>query len=291
VWDASLFAGYSQMGHLVNVMLGIGVVLNILIQFTLCAIIAVELSVDAYDDTFLGHMLEWRKGAADAIAQRVCDEDRSLPTASFQAETYSATREFTSPWLSSLIETGPLLAVMVIFMWTLSVMDVLRGAIDFLMAAIHLHKQRASDRFTIGRLCTNEFTIEGVTLSRTVWAIAIGLLQLVIACCLLVSGALWLAYTKSIPDLLANAVALSYVMQVDELLYQVIVPRRAKALVMNLTPIDMSEDMATCSMAGVPKRAMSTLCLALGFLLVVILACVWPHAARMRQIRDGLCPI
>lgn len=103
-------------------------------------------------------------------------------------------------------------------------------------------------------------------------------------------GSLWLAYTKSIPDLLLNAVALSYVMQVDELLYQVVVPRRAKALITNVTPIDTSEKLAGFLPAGIPKRAMGTLLFAIGFLASFVGVFILPHANRMRKLRDDLCP-
>jgi len=290
VWDASLFAGYAHMGLGANVLLGIGVVLNIVIQMTLCAIIAKELSVDAYDDEFIGSLGEWRRNATSSTLEAVCSEDPTLSTSAFQAETYAGAREFTSSWISPLVETGPLLSVTVIFMWTLSVVDVLRGACDFLLAVIQLHKQKAADRFSIGVLASNEFVIEGVTMHRLVWAVLMGVLQLIIAAVLLLSGAMWLAYTKSIPDLLANAVALSYVMQVDELLYQVIVPRRAKALITNIMPIDMRGQSARFKVEGIPKQASATLLLAMGFLAFIVFGFVFPHADRMRQVRDDICP-
>jgi len=290
VWDASLFAGYAHMGWGVNVMLLGSLLLNILIQVTLCAIIAVELSVDPHhDDGFMESIHEWRRRTTTDIVEKVCSEDVTLTTDTFQAERYSEAKEFTSLWAAG-IETGPLLAALVIFMWTLSVTEVLRGAIDFTMACIHLYQQRGAARFVIGRVEGNEFVIEGVSLGRTAWAMVIGILQLAIACCLLLSGAVWLAYTKSIPDLLANAVALSYVMQVDELLYQVAVPRRARALVTNTQPIDISGTLVSGLPTGVPKRAIGTSCFALGFLAAVVGWWVLPHADRMRQLRDDLCP-
>jgi len=290
VWDASLFAGYAHMGATVNIMLLGSLLLNIAIQVTLCAIIAVELSVDPHhDDSFTQSIMEWRGNVTSDVARMVCSEDVTLRTDTFQAERYSEAKEFTSMWFGTM-ETGPLLSALVIFMWTLSVTDVLRGAIDFVMATIHLYTQRGGRQFSIRRMESNEFVIEGVTAWRTAWAIIIGVLQLAIACCLLLSGAVWLSYTKSIPDLLANAVALSYVMQVDELLYQVAVPRRVKALVTNIVPIDISRTMVNGLPQGIPKRAIGTMCFACGFMTTTVAWFVIPHANRMRQLRDDVCP-
>mmetsp|Transcript_127907 Transcript_127907/g.358081 ORF Transcript_127907/g.358081 Transcript_127907/m.358081 type:complete len:227 (-) Transcript_127907:331-1011(-) len=186
-------------------------------------------------------------------------QDYTLSTDSLQSQTYAEARDFTSAGLIEGLETGPLLACIVIFMWTLSVTEVLRAALDFLLMVRHLHQQMASDTFSICQLGRGDvFAIDGVTQHRICWATFVGVLQLCIAFCLLLSGALWLAYTKSIPDLLANAVALSLVMQVDELLYQVLVPRRVKALVSNLEPIDMSKSSGRKLPEGIPKKALGT---------------------------------
>jgi len=172
----------------------------------------------------------------------------------------------------------------------LSVTEVLRAAWDFLMAVRQLHRHKASSSFTICHFDNDAFAIDGVTRWRIYWGFFVGTLQLSIGLCLLFSGAFWLAYTKSIPDLLANAVALSYVMQVDELLYQVVVPRKVKALVANLEPVDMNKSTRMRIMDGIPKKALCTVFFAFAFFGSMVGSSVLPHAGRMRDLRDSICP-
>merc|ERR1712127_718346 len=68
------------------------------------------------------------------------------------------------------------------------------------------------------------------------------LLQVAIAVCLLVSGSLWLVYTPSIADLILNAVALSYVMQCDELIYNVMVPSKVKTMIRAMEPLALKSE-------------------------------------------------
>jgi len=291
VWDVSLLLGYSRMGMWVNVMLAFSLILNITMQVSLCAIVATELSFDPYDDDFTSGLQAWRRNVSEIVANQICAEDYALSTHTLQAQTLAETRDFTSPGLLQSLETGPLLASIVIFMWTLSVSEVFHTAIDFLMAVRQLGRQHASRSFSICQMIDSDiFLIEGVTTWRICWATFVGILQLGIAFCLLLSGALWLAYTKSIPDLLANAVALSYVMQVDEMLYQVFVPRKVKALVQNLEPINMSRSVAGSLPQGIPKKALLSAFFAFVFFGAVVGSCVIPHASKMRQLRDEICP-
>jgi len=289
VWDVSLFTGYARLGLWSNILLAASLLLNITVQVSLCAIVATELSFDPFDDNFIQGLHKWRQNVSETVATQICEEDYTISTDTLQLQTFETTRDFLSPGMFQSLETGPLLASIVIFMWTLSVAEVLRGAINYLMAAWHLRLKYSSETFTIVQ-AGDSFCIMGVTTFRIWWAILVGVMQIGIAFCLLLSGALWLAYTKSIPDLLANAVALSYVMQVDELLYQVMIPRKVKAVVTNLEPIDMSKHVAKKLPSGVPKNALLTVLFTFAFFGTIVGACVVPHAFKMRELRDNICP-
>jgi len=152
-----------------------------------------------------------------------------------------------------------------------------------------LSRSKYSPTFTIVQT-GDTFSIEGVTAWRIGWALVVGVMQLGIATILLTSGALWLAYTKTIPDLLANAVALSYVVQVDELIYEVMVPRKVKAVVANLDPIDMSQHRVKKCPSGIPKDALTTIVSSFTFVGAIVGGSVVPHVVKMRQLRDHICP-
>ena len=73
------------------------------------------------------------------------------------------------------------------------------------------------------RFCT-------ITLRRCCGVLAMQLLRLILAGTLLVCGALWLAYETDIPNLLLNAVALEFVFNVDELIFESLAPLQFKHL-------------------------------------------------------------
>jgi len=276
-----------------------------------CAVVTTELSSDPYSEGFLEELRMWRQQVSDSVAESICTEDWSLATDTMQAQIYAEARDFMSPGgkLQSA-PTGPVVAVVVIFMWTLTVCENLRSAWEFLMATWRLHNKFGnSAEFKIDMLPNKDyFEITGMTCFRTIWAVFVGVLQMFIATCLLFSGSFWLAYTKTIPDLLANAVALSYVMEVDELLYKVMVPSKVKTLLSHLKGVGVDDSSKSTSertsivpskvkalvshLKGVdfPKRAMCTACVAFIFVGSVVGAAVVPHASRLRRLRDDICP-
>merc|ERR1712099_26415 len=116
------------------------------------------------------------------------------------------------------------------------------GALDFIYAMVHLIQTRHGKTYRINHDAC-QFSIVEVTTIRFVCSMVTGILQLGIALSLLVSGSLWLVRTTSIADLMLNAVALSYVMQLDELIYSVLVPKKVTMLVQNMEPLMLGSEL------------------------------------------------
>merc|ERR1711862_471445 len=104
-------------------------------------------------------------------------------------------------------------------MWTLTLCFVFRDIIDYVSAIWFLSRQRGGRRDS-GCLGydNGSFTFQGTTRMRSAQAVFSGIIQMGIALTLLVSGSVWLVYTPSVTDLLLNGVALSFIMQLDELI-------------------------------------------------------------------------
>merc|ERR1712059_195729 len=90
---------------------------------------------------------------------------------------------------------------------------------------------------------------------HTVFAATVILFRIVIAIALLICGLKFLSYTIEIPELLLNAVALEFVLNVDELIFESLAPFRACSFVENLQPVILCQryqwrglDLQSCSM-------------------------------------------
>ena len=59
----------------------------------------------------------------------------------------------------------------------------------------------------------------------------------VVAGCLLIAGVQWLARTSSITDLILNAVALEAILQIDEMIFACLFPKKVQAAIYELEPV------------------------------------------------------
>jgi len=88
--------------------------------------------------------------------------------------------------------------------------------------------------------------------------------KLLVACTLWWFGATWLANTINFSELILNGVALAFVLEFDEVLYSIFMPRRTKTLISNLEPLP------------IPSRKPGSLVngVATGFIIVIVMAIV-----------------
>ena len=59
----------------------------------------------------------------------------------------------------------------------------------------------------------------------------------VLAACLLIAGIQWLARTSNITDLILNAVALEAILQIDEMIFVCLFPKKVQTAVYELEPV------------------------------------------------------
>merc|ERR1711908_61022 len=84
-----------------------------------------------------------------------------------------------------------------------------------------------------------ELHVEAVSYARGCFFMAVQAIRLVIASTLLVAGQFFLMNTTSIGDMLLNAVALQFVMDIDETCYKTLSPTNLKKLVAEVQPIPL----------------------------------------------------
>jgi len=72
-------------------------------------------------------------------------------------------------------------------------------------------------------------------------AIFVGFLQLAVAFTLMINGALWIVRTTQNSELFLNTLALSYIMDIDELVFQTIVPRQVSYIISNMDGLPLQQ--------------------------------------------------
>uniref|UniRef100_A0A7S1FFH3 Uncharacterized protein n=1 Tax=Noctiluca scintillans TaxID=2966 RepID=A0A7S1FFH3_NOCSC len=100
---------------------------------------------------------------------------------------------------------------------------------------------------------------------------------------LLGAGIEWLVSTTEIVELLLNGVALAYIMELDELFYNVFMPRKLSTLMSLLEPFPANWPL------GVPVRSLVLGCAAV-VVTVITLVLIQLQLDNVVIVRDVLCP-
>eukprot|EP00747_Dinoflagellata_sp_TGD_P082820 gnl/TRDRNA2_/TRDRNA2_161843_c0_seq1.p1 gnl/TRDRNA2_/TRDRNA2_161843_c0~~gnl/TRDRNA2_/TRDRNA2_161843_c0_seq1.p1 ORF type:complete len:395 (+),score=65.03 gnl/TRDRNA2_/TRDRNA2_161843_c0_seq1:162-1346(+) len=225
VWDSIFFVGHPAVGFEASCILVFGGLGNATMQLMLCWLVAAWFVDSPYTDQLALDMERWRAlegnttfgwGGSEGnrtVASRVCSNDPILSVAKSQTSMREELEHYMygDPWMR-----GPILCVLVLTVWSLTVADEMRGIVQFLAAVWKLPR----DLETKIDMGMNEFRVESATLNRGALALGIALLQFGISSILLFFGSIWLINTISIQELLLNASALSFIMNLDELFFQ-----------------------------------------------------------------------
>lgn len=122
-----------------------------------------------------------------------------------------------------------------------------------------------------------------IPLRRATWFLFITIVQCAIAVLLLVAGIEWLTSTTEIVELLLNGVALSYIMDIDELFFRVFMPRKLASLMSLLEPLPVRWPL------GVLVRSLVLAVAAVG-VIVATLFLILQQLEDVMIVRDIVCP-
>ena len=146
----------------------------------------------------------------------------------------------TTHWLSEYTNrggafgklSGDMICMLAMFVWVTSMATELRRTVhDMGLVVVSLPRTEAMQY----ELRQGRYIITGVKRVQKALAVLMVILpRTLIAVFLLWYGLIYLAGTINIDDLLLNAVALEFVKNVDELLFEALVPRRMAAMVSNM---------------------------------------------------------
>ncbi|CAK0857308.1 unnamed protein product, partial [Prorocentrum cordatum] len=309
-WDAGLLLCHPCLGRGVSLALGLALVLNVFVQLGFCLIVWKYMLQEPWDDEFLDRLLAFRLSAhhvnnADIVGQRslvrqVCESDPSLLTAAIHSS-------FIKNWGEFDDENGGIaLMILAMFLWLTNIAWQLRDVYDQLDALFSMPRgprtivvlvgdaeggtgsvSTRTDPAYLDSLSVTARLVEISELRVYCTFVGVALPRLIVAVLLGISGIRYLGMTDGMEDLILNAMALMFILDIDEEFFKAFLPRRVQTLVRNLEPLPLNEGRRARSMPNVfPLMVMiATLaCVgASGFLIVM------PFKMKLDQVRNILC--
>jgi len=244
VWDAAVWIGTAAWCD--SILTGTMIVLNIFMQFYFCLLLALNLgdlaSVSLSDDD-LTSFLHWRISSAQhiqyydevsntSLASLLCgDTAWGKTTSSYhQLDVYSDFQDYLGDGeMIDKVLGGPGLCLLALACWFCLVADDVLNNYEYSHALIHV-AQRHSE---ILPPCT----IKHLSWIRVLLnLLLVSLPRFVVSVLLFFYGARFLIYTANLSDLILNAMALGFVMDLDGLLFA-FVPEGVRRAVRNAEPL------------------------------------------------------
>jgi len=288
VYEASLFIGLPVINFWGSLMASIGLTLNIGVQLVFCLIINLTFAEPQLPDP--ESILQWRiteghlltnMGTATqaSLVSRVCHEDPTL--------IVSTDKQGLAGMISMYRkhEAGVILSIMVVFVWVLYAMKEIAQGLSFL----HGICSQPSGMTRVDRKDEGAAIIRAVSLPRKIALGVLTTMRIALAALILFLGGEWLANTVEMMELVMNAAALAFILDLDEVFFQVCATFPTQVLVDELEPLSKK----TKKYKGRHWHAACVPMLNLGVASMVVLAMtvtwIWPMKLQMEEIVHTLC--
>jgi hypothetical protein len=239
IWDVSLFIGTNALGHGAALVIALDLLMQILMVIIFIGIIILNFAnADNYTDSVKAQARKWRydishwmefsdPSTANSLTARVCAQDNSLEgsanqfniVGNLQAYLPAPDCETFECDAQNFLFTGPMLSIMVILVWHLTCYAEVNNAIQ-MFRGIFLCK---SGR-TLLVVENEEIRVVRMSPLRKVSGYFIVLLKFGLDLSLLTSGTVFLAHTVNLQNLLLNALALQFVLDLDMMVYDALAP-------------------------------------------------------------------
>lgn len=290
LWDAPIIVGL-QKSKFASIALMLSMFLNAVTQLYICFVLIDSNSFvkTGYWEALAEQGKQWRRNEAheesevdatgQSLASRVCRQDATLSVAGKQVTTlveinsYLGLETGEMDWWPTKGGTGPMLCSVCIVMFIVVILKEFRSICTGLLAVFSLPKGKT--RVINGRYIS-------ISRHRLAVCVFMAIIRAFVAASILYVGTMWLTYTSSTTDLILNAAALSWIMEMDELLYETTVPAETQKWIANLEPLKywrphlhMEAVLPAVSLAGLTTWAVAFL--------------VFPHAYLMVDVKKEMC--
>jgi len=293
LWDASALVGHKAIGLGGSIVVSSLLLLNMLIQMTFSRIVMntfLEPKFAAsstyrtwrYTD---GHSYTAMDGfTRQSLATRVCKADRTLSVATSQVDVIEIVEAYTQSMFPGFeAPSGVILCTLCVFLFGLLIINEVDTTIRFLKS---FTKMRGPGRTLICRSDEDGYDIKNVSYSRLVFIYCFTFIRLLIAGVLMVCGSLWLSNETSIENLVLNAAALEFVMDVDETMYAAFCPKLTRSLLENMDPIPLKLNR---TVSGVGAQLVAYALFIFSFVSFFVVYRITPLQNSMFEIQSMLC--
>ena len=312
VWSNGLLCGaLPGEGASTSALLMLLLVLNVAMQAIFCFIVHEALSTQVITEDTVVQYRVWRRNVAHdlkyynaasqkSLAKRVCENDGGLEMSGEQASVANDLFQYLGEEDGrDMTSIGTLMASLALVCWSLSVAKELQAVMLASRAVCTVPLQHA----TRGVLRSDGgdsgggtvLTFEAISPLRRAAVLLVYAARAALVLFLLIYGTFFLVYTIPLDDLLLNAVALEFVISIDEILYSTLVPTRVRRLVQGAAPLRVR---ARCtegkgkgkgSTGGVDTSTLCTLVLTLAWVLGIYATVMSPQLDTLVRARDALC--
>lgn len=161
-----------------------------------------------------------------SLATRVCSRDQGLSVALEQKTLMHEVIKYSES------SQGFLLCNVAVILWVCCCSLEIRQTLNFFLAVFCL------PRTTSTAIVANDDGLEfaGISKRRFLFGAVISLVRGCFAIILMIQGSIWLAYTSSIENLLLNASALGFVLDIDNTVFGVVAPMQVVGYLNSLKP-------------------------------------------------------
>lgn len=243
-WNLVLVAGHAGVGWIDLAIAWLLLFASAGMQITFSVILLTPSFLgDPFDEAEVTVAQEWRNSVAHdaknmdlartSLTARVCNNYGGLILSNSQARLVQDIDNFLGldkdMFQTEGFRPGILLSMLCILLWCLYVGNEFRTIGLSLEAVVQIPRSDKT-RYHEGRFETLSYV--------RFWSyVGLRLLRAGIALALLYAGILWLGGTKAIEDLILNAVALGAILQVDEMVFSALMPKKLQLRIQDLEAI------------------------------------------------------
>ena len=298
LWMMPLFLCSGQFGSAASALLAVLLVANVTVQY-LFAYIVYDTLISRFDATYVDQLLSWRRTTAhdatfynpilkQSLAMRVCSNDYSLIYGSGQRDLYNELLKYLGKNGDGSIQggaQGPLMCMLALLAFLLVISREVNATVRISAAVLALPRGGATT-FTLAE--SGGRSLERLSYPRLIAFLLVMASRLGVCVMLAVFGCEFLVHTVSIADLLLNAVALEFVLNLDELIFEALAPSCVLRVVEDAEPLQVPRALRR-NWRGLDLRASLTLLTVCGSLFGIVVGTLIPNVATLTRASDALC--
>mmetsp|Transcript_68377 Transcript_68377/g.160301 ORF Transcript_68377/g.160301 Transcript_68377/m.160301 type:complete len:1015 (-) Transcript_68377:327-3371(-) len=287
-WDVVVCFGHPAIGYGSSLLLLFLLGLTIFLQLVFCYMVATSFTENPYDTSSQNALSYWRidmahkasqvsSNSMTSLASRACGFDKALATSFSEKEIAQNISDYGFSFLS----TGFIMCALALLTWFATMISEYGKLFHFALGLSEVPKGH-----TVFHLEEDQIALVKLSRKRLSFILSTVLARAAVQSILLWYGTLYLVYTETVQDLLLNAVALKFVLEVAELLYSAFAPRRTRTFIQSLKPLNLERLGASHHDCLLPTFFLALLC---GMLALSYVFLLTPALEARSKTWEGLC--